>query len=59
MIAIRWTETAASDLQNIHDYIAKDSVTVARAVCGRLYDAVSQLGDFPDMGRPVPERPEP
>jgi toxin ParE1/3/4 len=59
VIAIRWTETAASDLRNIHDYIAHDSLTVARAVCAQRYDAVSQLGDFPDLGRSVPERPEP
>lgn len=58
MIAIRWTETAASDLQNIHDYIAKDSPTVAQSVAARLYDAVSHLADAPDMGRPVPERNE-
>jgi toxin ParE1/3/4 len=55
---IRWTETAASDLQNIHNFIGKDSVTIANLVCGRLYDAVSELSDFPDLGRPVPERPE-
>lgn len=59
MIALRWTETAASDLQNIHDYIAKDSPTVAHAVARRVCDAISRLGDFPDMGRPVPERAEP
>ena len=54
MTAIRWTETAASDLESIRDYIANDSPTIAQLVVARLYETVSVLADYPDAGRTVP-----
>ena len=59
MTAIRWAETAASDLESIRDYIAHDSPTIAQLVVSRLYEAVSVLADYPDAGRTVPERNDP
>ena len=59
MTAIRWTETAASDLESIREYITHDSPTIALLVVARLYEAVSVLRDFPDAGRTVPERNDP
>ena len=56
MIANRWTETAAGDLEAIRDYISRNSPTLARAVVSRLFVAVTALAQFPDAGRVVPER---
>jgi plasmid stabilization system protein ParE len=59
VIELRWTETAAGDLESIRDYIRHDSPVVAQLVATRLYDAVSILRDFPEAGRVVPERNDP
>ena len=59
MTVIRWAETAASDLESIHNYIRNDSPAYAQAVVSRLYAAVDQLRTFPDSGRVVPERSDP
>jgi len=57
--AIRWTETAASDLESIRDYIRRDSPVIAQVVATRLFEAVTVLQEFPDSGRIVPERSDP
>ena len=56
MIEIRWTDQALGNLLDIKTFIAQDSPAYALAVVGRLYAAVSQLAEFPDSGRMVPER---
>ncbi|MBL0939434.1 MAG: type II toxin-antitoxin system RelE/ParE family toxin [Gemmatimonadaceae bacterium] len=58
MTAVRWTETAARDLETIRDYIAQDSPTIARMVVSRLVEATAVLRHHPDAGRIVPERGE-
>ncbi len=59
MTVIRWTETAASDLESIRDYIGRDSPIMAQLVVTRLYEAVTLLEDHPTAGRVVPERNDP
>ncbi len=59
MTVIRWTETAASDLESIRDYIGRDSPIMAQLVVTRLYEAVSLLEDHPMAGRILPERSDP
>lgn len=59
MSQVRWTETAASDLESIRDYIAHDSPSIAQLVVTRLDEAASILIDYPDAGRTVPERNDP
>jgi plasmid stabilization system protein ParE len=59
VIALRWTETAARDLESIRNYIRHDSPALAYLVATRLYEAVALLGAFPDAGRIVPERNDP
>ena len=56
---IRWTEQAADDLLSIRDFIARDSPAFARLTVERLYLAITQLSEFPDLGRVVPERGDP
>ena len=59
MTVVRWTETAASDLESIRDYIRRDSPIMAQLVATRLYETVSLLSDYPAAGRVVPERNDP
>lgn len=55
MIRIEWTEPAVSDLDNIHDYIARDSAEYADAFAERLIMSAERLRSFPTSGRVVPE----
>lgn len=55
MTRIEWTEPAVADLENIQDYIARDSAEYAEAIVERLILSVDQLETFPDSGRRVPE----
>jgi toxin ParE1/3/4 len=55
MIRLEWTDPAIADLENIQDYLAKDSVEYADAVVERLILSVERLESFPESGRLVPE----
>lgn len=59
MTRIEWTEPAVADLENIQDYIARDSAEYADAIVERLILSVDQLEAFPDSGRRVPESADP
>lgn len=48
---IRWTEPAASALDSIQDYIAKDNPSAAFKVTQRIGIAVSQLEQHPTIAR--------
>jgi toxin ParE1/3/4 len=50
-----WSEPAVRDLQDIHDYISRDSEYYASRFVERLLDAAEQLTAFPRLGRIVPE----
>jgi toxin ParE1/3/4 len=52
---IAWSEPAIADLVAIHDYIARDSKHYAERFIERLVAAVEPLGNFPNLGRVVPE----
>jgi len=52
---IVWTEPALCDLEDIRDYIRKDSEFYARRFVEKIFAAVEKLGRFPGVGRPVPE----
>lgn len=58
-IAVRWSAQAVDDLQEIHDYIARQSPRYAAVVAGRLVAAVDRVREFPESGRIVPELNEP
>ena len=59
MTRLEWTEPAVADLENIQDYIARDSAEYADAVIERLILSVDQLESFPESGRRVPESADP
>ncbi|WP_036042590.1 type II toxin-antitoxin system mRNA interferase toxin, RelE/StbE family [Leptospira alstonii] len=52
---IVWSLRAKSDLQDIYDYITKDSEIYALNVINRIINTVEKIPSFPLMGRVVPE----
>jgi len=52
---IRWTEPAVLDLENIRDFISRDSEYYAVEFTTQIIDAVEKLYLLPSMGRKVPE----
>ena len=60
MAQVRWSLTAARDLQDIENFIARDSVLHALSFVDRIVAAADKLSDCPHVGRVVPEfnRPE-
>jgi plasmid stabilization system protein ParE len=47
-LPIRWDRLAKKHLDNIYDYIAKDSVAAARMVKKELIKLAHSLNDFPE-----------
>lgn len=50
-----WTEMALHDVEEIAEYIAKDSPSYASSVVARIIDTTKFLEIFPFAGRVVPE----
>jgi toxin ParE1/3/4 len=50
-----WTEPAETDLDELFDYIARDSPIYAERFVDRILDAVVKLAELPRIGRQVPE----
>ena len=59
MSAPRWSQRARSDLKAIHDYIAKDSPTNAKAVVRDILARAATPPETPRIGRRVPELNDP
>jgi addiction module RelE/StbE family toxin len=55
MARIIWTIQAAEDLENIYNYISKDSLKHARIQIIRIRDRAKILKKHPKSGRVVPE----
>jgi len=55
MARIVWTIQAVEDLENIFDYISKDSPKYARIQINRIQSIVKVLKKQPRSGRVVPE----
>jgi addiction module RelE/StbE family toxin len=54
-----WSRRAIVDLEQIGDYIARDSVQYANRVAERMIAAIERVAAFPQMGRVVPESNDP
>jgi len=52
-----WTRLAFQRLLEIEEFIARDHPSVAQSHTDRLLFETDKLGDFPKMGRLVPELP--
>ena len=55
---IRWSPRAASNLEDICNYIAKDSGFYARLFAKRVMAIIEAIPSFPKAGRIVPEYEE-
>ena len=55
MVEIRWTNQALDDIDNIAEYIAKDSLKYAKIQTLRFFEATEILITKPKIGRIVPE----
>jgi len=55
MAEVRWTKTALTDLEEIGDYIAKDSVRYAELTVSKLFESPNILEKNPIAGKVVPE----
>ena len=50
MAEIRWTQEAATWLEDIYAYVAQDSPDAAGRVVEGIYDKVQILAQFPEIG---------
>jgi len=50
-MTVRWTPTALRDLQALHAFSADERDSAAIHMVDRILEAISALGDFPEIGR--------
>ena len=55
MAQIVWSKLAQADLENIHEYIAKDSPYFTQKTIEEFFIAVAVLLKYPEIGREIPE----
>jgi toxin ParE1/3/4 len=55
MAQVIWTEQATAELEEIAHYLDAFSVHYAAAIVKKLYGRAQVLGQFPRMGRVIPE----
>ena len=55
MVKIVWTDLSVSDLKEVFDYIAADSIRYATITANKIYQRVQPLIENPYLGRMVPE----
>ncbi|MFZ5654066.1 MAG: type II toxin-antitoxin system RelE/ParE family toxin [Pseudomonadota bacterium] len=54
-LEVMWSPEATEDLEAIAEYIARDSEYYARAVVTKILSVSRSTGEFPLIGRIVPE----
>jgi toxin ParE1/3/4 len=54
-VTIKFTNPAYFDLEDIRDYIKRDSIYYANAFIDRIFNSITNLQNFPRVGRVVPE----
>ena len=52
---VTWSPEAVEDLESIAEYIERDSPFYAQSVVSKILAASKKVGDFPLIGRVVPE----
>jgi toxin ParE1/3/4 len=50
-----WTSQSGEDLENIAEYISRDSEYYASSFVTELFNSIQSLNEFPERGRTVPE----
>lgn len=54
-LEVRWSPEATEDIEAIAEYIVRDSKYYARAAVTEILSVSRSIGEFPMMGRMVPE----
>ncbi|MCF6159206.1 MAG: type II toxin-antitoxin system RelE/ParE family toxin [wastewater metagenome] len=54
-LEVKWSPEATEDLESIAEYIARDSEFYARAVVTKMLATSRHIGEYPLIGRIVPE----
>ena len=52
MTRVRWTPAAATDLEELHEYLAENYPHLASSTITKLYDSICSSKDNPQRGRP-------
>jgi addiction module RelE/StbE family toxin len=55
MVEVNWTTQSLEDIDNIAEYIAKDSRRYAEIQVEEFFNSAKSLEEFPKSGREVPE----
>lgn len=55
MVKINWTDQALQDIDNIAEFISKDSLKYAKIQTQLFFERVESLFTQPELGRVVPE----
>lgn len=55
MAQVSWTDQALDDLEAICLFIARDAPRYAEVFADRVFRVTDRLGEFPRLGRVVPE----
>ena len=55
MARVTWTDQALEDLEAVCQFIARDTPRYADLLASRAFEATQGLGEFPRLGRIVPE----
>jgi toxin ParE1/3/4 len=58
MASITWTKSALNDVNNIADFISRDSEFYAKQFVKKLIAATLKLENFPEIGKPLRELPK-
>lgn len=59
MVEVKWTKNALDDLDDIGNYISKDSPKYAKILVNQIFELSNNLEQFPNIGRKVPEYDNP
>lgn len=54
-----YSRDALEDLKRLRAFIAKENPAAASRIAAELLARITQLCDFPELGRPVPLAPDP
>jgi toxin ParE1/3/4 len=55
MVKVTWAPSAVADIENIAEYVAKDSLQSANALVELLFEKAAFLEKYPYRGKKVPE----
>ena len=57
MVQVDWAQPALEDLQEVYEFVARDSPRYAQLTVERVTDVAERLAGFPELGQVLPEFP--